>query len=63
MCWIDSGEGVAQAALTLVLSLSVFTVASVVMIWLNAWEPKVLTAIAVVTPVSCLMSLRRAATR
>lgn len=33
MCWIDSGEGAAQAGLTLAVSLAVFALASAAMIW------------------------------
>ena len=59
MCWIDSGFGVVQAGLTLVLSLSVTAIAGAVMIWLNAWHPKALFALTVVSGLSCAARLWR----
>jgi len=59
MCWLDSGEDVAQAALTFVLSLSLFAIASAVMIWLAAWHPRALLAFAAASVVSCLARLMR----
>ena len=61
MCWVDSGDGVAQAGLALVLSLAVAAIASAVMIWLTAWHPGVLLAIAVISVPSCAVRLRRGA--
>lgn len=63
MCWIDSGEDAAQAGLTLVVSLALFTIASAIMIWLAAWHPSTLVALAGVCIVSCLARLRRAPAR
>jgi hypothetical protein len=63
MCWIDSGEDAAQAGLTLVVSLAVFATASAIMIWLAAWQPRALFALAALSAVSCLfrLTLRRTA--
>ncbi len=63
MCWVDSGEGVVAGGLTLVLSLAVTAIASAVMIWLAAWHPSALLALAAVSIVSCVARLRRAARR
>ena len=63
MCWIDSGENVAQAALTLILSLTAFSLASAVMIWAAAWHPRALLVLAAASVVSCLARLRRADAR
>ncbi len=63
MCWVDCGEDVAQAALTLVLSLALFTIASAIMIWLDAWHPRWLVVLAAISIVSCLTRLRRTANR
>lgn len=60
MCWIDSGENVAQAALTLILSLTAFSLASALMIWVAAWHPRALLMLAAASAVSCLARLRRA---
>lgn len=52
MCWVDSGDGVLQAGLTLVLSLALTAIASTVMIWLSLWHPKAL----LVFPLACVVS-------
>jgi hypothetical protein len=57
MCWVDSGDGFAQAGLTLVLSLAVTAIASAVMVWLTAWHPRALLALAVAGIVSCAARL------
>ena len=44
MCWVDSGEGVVQAGLTLVVSLAVTGITGAAMIWLHSWHPYVLLA-------------------
>jgi hypothetical protein len=59
MCWVDSGEGLVQAGLTLVLSLAVTAVVSAGMIWLTAWQPPALFAFAVIGVVSCAARLVR----
>jgi hypothetical protein len=59
MCWIDSGEGFAQAGFTLVLSLALTAIASAVMVWLAAWHPRSLLALAVAGGVSCAARLVR----
>jgi hypothetical protein len=53
MCWVDSGENVAQAGLTLVLSLTVVAIAGAVMIWAAAWHPSVLLLLAGASTISC----------
>jgi hypothetical protein len=63
MCWIDSGEGFAQAGLTLVVSLAVFALASAIMIWADAWHPWALLGLAGVGMASCLARLGRGAGR
>ena len=52
MCWVDSGEGIVQAGLTLVLSLAVTAIVTACMIWLTDWQPRALYAFAVVGAVS-----------
>ncbi len=59
MCWVDSGENTAQAGLTLIVSLSLFALASALMIWAAAWQPRALLALAGVGAISCAMRLRR----
>jgi hypothetical protein len=63
MCWIDSGENTAQAGLTVVVSLSLFALASAIMIWAAAWQPRALLALAAIGAVSCTVRLRRRVTR
>ena len=52
MCWVDSGEGVVQAGLTLVLSLAATAIVTASMIWLTVWQPRALYAFAAVGVVS-----------
>ena len=52
MCWVDTGEGVVQAGLTLVLSLAVTGITGAAMIWLHSWHPYVLLAF----PSACILS-------
>lgn len=52
MCWVDSGDGVVQAGLTLVLSLAVTGITGAAMIWLQAWHPYVLLTF----PLACILS-------
>jgi hypothetical protein len=61
MCWVDSGDGVLQAGLTLVLSLAVTAIVSVDMIWLKAWHPDALLAVAAASVLSCGVRLWRVA--
>jgi hypothetical protein len=63
MCWVDSGENVAQAGLILVVSLAVFAIASAIMIWARAWHPEALLALAAASTVSCAARLHRDAYR
>jgi hypothetical protein len=58
MCWLDAGENAAQAGLTLVLSLTVVSIASALMIWLSAWHPSLLLVLAGGAALSCLTRLR-----
>ncbi len=53
MCWVDSGEDVAQAGLTLTVSLAVVAIASALMIWTNLWQPRALLALAGAGALSC----------
>lgn len=59
MCWIDTGEPWAQAALTIALSTAAFALAASGMIWLTAWHPTWLLALAVPSVLSCLIRLYR----
>ncbi len=61
MCWVDSGENLVQAGLTLVLSLAVTAIASSVMIWLAAWHPRALLGLAAAGAVSSAARLVRGA--
>jgi hypothetical protein len=61
MSWIDSGEGLLQAALTLVLSLAVTALFSAILIWLTTWHPAALLALAVAGILSCAARLARGA--
>jgi hypothetical protein len=60
MCWIDTGENAAQAGLTLAVSLTVLALASAIMIWLAAWQPRGLLVLAAAATVSCAIRLRLA---
>ena len=58
MCWVDCGDGFAQAGLILVLSLAVTAIASALMIWLATWHPSALLAVfPAVSIVSCAVRL------
>jgi hypothetical protein len=58
MCWVDCGDGFAQAGLTLVLSLAATAIASALMIWLATWHPSGLLAVfPAVSTVSCAVRL------
>jgi hypothetical protein len=59
MCWVDSGDGVVQASLTLVLSLAATAIVSACMIWLGAWQPRALFAFAALAVISCAARLVR----
>lgn len=60
MCWVDSGEGIVQAGLTLVLSLAITGITGAAMIWLRAWHPYVLLAFPSACILSGVMRLRNA---
>jgi hypothetical protein len=52
MSWVDSGDGIVQAGLTLVLSLAITGITGAAMIWLHAWHPHALLAY----PFACILS-------
>jgi hypothetical protein len=57
MCWIDAGDGAAQAGLIVVTSLAGFALASTALIWLHAWTPSLLWLVGAATAASCLSRL------
>ncbi len=58
-CWLDAGDGAAQLALTIALSLAGFALCAALMIWAAFWHPMLLVLLSVPTVVSCLLRLRR----
>jgi hypothetical protein len=58
MCWIDAGEDAAQAGLTLAVSLTLWALASAIMIWLSSWQPRALLVLAGAAAISCVLRLR-----
>lgn len=63
MCWIDAGEAAAQAGLTLVISLAALALASAIMLWAHAWDPKGLLVLVAASLLSCLARLRQGVAR
>ncbi len=61
MSWIDTGDATAQAALTLIVSLTVFALASAVLVWTADWHPRLLVVLAAASILSGLASLARSA--
>jgi hypothetical protein len=59
MCWVDTGEAWAQAGLTIAFSAAAFALAASGMIWLAAWHPMWLLALAAPSVLSCLIRLYR----
>ncbi len=59
MCWVDAGEGFAQAGLTLAVSLTALALIAAVMLWAHAWHPGVLPVLAGASVLSCGLRLRR----
>ena len=57
MCWIDAGDGVAQAGLVLVTSLAAFALAATALIWAHAWSPSLLWLLGAASATSCLARL------
>jgi len=58
MCWLDSGDGFAQAGLTLVVSLAATAIFSAVLIWSAAWHPVALFAVFLIAGAgSCIARL------
>jgi hypothetical protein len=58
MCWLDSGDGFAQAGLILVLSLAATAIFSAIMIWSSAWHPVALFAVFLIAGAgSCIARL------
>jgi O-antigen/teichoic acid export membrane protein len=56
-CRIDTGDPVAQVALTVVISLAVFALASSLLIWAAWWHPAVLAVLVLPTGASCVHRL------
>ncbi len=59
VCWVDAGDGLAQAGLVVVISLTAFAGTATAMIWLDAWRPQLLWALAAASLLSCLARLVR----
>ena len=57
MCRLDTGDPVAQVAVTIALSLAVFALGSALLIWLAWWHPTALLVLAVPSAASCLHRL------
>jgi hypothetical protein len=57
LCWIDAGDGVAQAGLTLVTSLALFAITATVLLWLHAWQTPLLWVPVGLSAVSCAVRL------
>lgn len=57
VCWLDAGDGLAQAGLIVVASLTLFAGASTALIWLHAWTPSLLWILAAASVLSCLVRL------
>jgi hypothetical protein len=55
--WLDTGDGFAQVALTVVISLAGYALAAVVLIWVHAWHPDLILLLAVPCALSCLRRL------
>jgi hypothetical protein len=58
MCWVDTGDSYAQAALTVALGMAAFALTAAGMIWLAAWHPTALLLLAVPSVLSCGYRLR-----
>ncbi|MGH2850595.1 MAG: lipopolysaccharide biosynthesis protein [Solirubrobacteraceae bacterium] len=56
-CWIDTGDPVAQVALTVVISLAVFALTSALLIWAAWWHPVALLLLVLPTAASCVHRL------
>jgi len=52
-CWLDSGDGFAQLALTAVLSLATYALLATVLIWWQLWHPDLFLILAIPTLLSC----------
>jgi hypothetical protein len=59
MCWLDSGDVSAQAGLTLTISLAALAIVSALMIWADAWHPRMLLILALAGLLSCGVRLQR----
>ena len=53
-CRLDTGDAVAQLAVTVAVSLAAFALTAAGLIWLAWWHPAALAALVVPTVVSCL---------
>jgi hypothetical protein len=56
-CRIDTGDPVAQVALTVIISLAVFALASALLIWAAWWHPAALVLLVLPTAASCVHRL------
>ena len=56
-CWIDTGDPVAQVALTVIISLAVFALTSALLIWAAWWHPAALLLLVLPTAASCVHRL------
>jgi hypothetical protein len=59
LCWVDAGDGIAQAGLIVAASLTAFAMASTALIWLHTWTPALLWILAAASLLSCLARLVR----
>jgi hypothetical protein len=57
MCRLDTGDPVAQVAVTVALSLAAFALGSALLIWAAWWHPTALLALALPSAGSCLHRL------
>jgi len=60
--WLDTGDAFAQLALTVALSLAGYAITAALLIWAQAWHPRVLLILAIPTIVSCLSRLAQGGT-
>jgi hypothetical protein len=58
MCRLDAGEGLAQWALTVVLSLAAYALAQTLMIWAHVWHANLVLLLALPSGISCALRLR-----
>lgn len=56
-CWLDTGDGFAQTALTITISIATYALAASILIWASAWHPNVIFLLAIPSGLSCLRRL------